>query len=205
MECRRRRCDEDKGSEILRAFRKQAGHGMTRIEKIIVVVLGLLSLPFLSYIISSWTSQTAAAAKADTAAKVNGSVLDDAHAAVQARLRNPGSAQFQYGFIIGTGNNRTVCGIVNAKNDFGGYSGYAPFVYHEPSKSVVLARDNDGAFKVNQSCTQQKSAEVNERIAGAMATLAKFNSEDQAPPDLQKELNEVKKEFARLKVWADRY
>lgn len=190
----------------LRAFRKQAGHGMTRIEKIIVVVLALLSLPFLSYIISSWTSQTAAAAKADTSAKVNGSVLlDDAHAAVQARLRNPGSAQFQYGFIIGTGNNRTVCGIVNAKNDFGGYSGYAPFVYHEPSKSVVLARDNDGAFKVNQSCAQQKSAEVNERIAGAMATLAKFNSEDQAPPDLQKELNEVKKEFARLKVWADRY
>jgi hypothetical protein len=189
----------------LRAFRKQAGHGMTRIEKIIVVVLGLLSLPFLSYIISSWTSQTAAAAKADTSAKVNGSVLDDAHAAVQARLRNPGSAQFQHGFIIGTGNNRTVCGIVNAKNDFGGYSGYAPFVYHEPSKSVVLARDNDGAFKVNQSCTQQKSAEVNERIAGAMATLAKFNSEDQAPPDLQKELNEVKKEVARLKAWADRY
>ena len=119
---------------------------MTRIEKIIVVVLGLLSLPFLSYIISSGTSQTAVAAKADTSAKVNGSVLDDAHAAVQARLRNPGSAQFQYGFIIGTGNNRTVCGIVNAKNDFGGYSGYAPFVYHEPSKSVVLARDNDGAF-----------------------------------------------------------
>ena len=189
----------------LRAFRKQAGHGMTRIEKIIVVVLGLLSLPFLSYIISSWTSQTAAAAKADTSAKVNGSVLDDAHAAVQARLRNPGSAQFQQGFIIGTGNNRTVCGIVNAKNDFGGYSGYAPFVYHEPSKSVVLARDNDGAFKVNQSCAQQKSAEVNERIAGAMATLAKFNSEDQAPPDLLKELNEVKKEVARLKAWADRY
>src|SRR6476620_3671488 len=185
----------------LRAFRKQAGHGMTRIEKIIVVVLGLLSLPFLSYIISSWTSQTAAAAKADTSAKVNGSVLDDAHAAVQARLRNPGSAQFQYGFIIGTGTNRTVCGIVNAKNDFGGYSGYAPFVYHEPSKSVVLARDNDGAFKVNQSCAQQKSAEVNERIAGAMATLAKFNSEDQAPPDLLKELNEVKKEVARLKAW----
>ena len=183
----------------LRAFRKQAGHGMTRIEKIIVVVLALLSLPFLSYIISSWTSQ-AAAAKADTSAKVNGSVLDDAHAAVQARLRNPGSAQFQYGFIIGTGNNRTVCGIVNAKNDFGGYSGY-----HEPSKSVVLARDNDGAFKVNQSCAQQKSAEVNERIAGAMATLARFNSEDQAPPDLQKELNEVKKEFPRLKPWADRY
>ena len=30
---------------------------MTRIEKIIVVVLGLLSLSFLSYIISSWTSQ----------------------------------------------------------------------------------------------------------------------------------------------------
>ena len=53
---------------------------------------------------------------------------------------------------------------MNAKNDFGGYSGYTPFIYHEPSKSVVLARDNDGAFKVNQSCTQQKSAEVNEEL-----------------------------------------
>jgi hypothetical protein len=40
---------------------------MTRIEKIIVVALGLLCLSFLSYIISSWTSQTAPVAAAPAA------------------------------------------------------------------------------------------------------------------------------------------
>jgi hypothetical protein len=65
------------------AFRKQAAHEMTGERSLLW--LGLLSLPFHH---QPWTSQTAAAAKADTA-KVNGSVLDDAHAAVQARLHNP--------------------------------------------------------------------------------------------------------------------
>jgi len=53
------------------AFRKQAGRGMTRIEKIIVVVLCLLSLSFLGYMIAPWTSQgtpAAAAPGAPTAA-----------------------------------------------------------------------------------------------------------------------------------------
>jgi hypothetical protein len=70
---------------------------MTRIEKIIVVVLGLLSLSLLSYIIGSWTSQTApvaaapvapAAAKVDPSAKVNGSVqpkCDSAEAAATVK------------------------------------------------------------------------------------------------------------------------
>src|SRR4051794_31574099 len=132
---------------------------MMRIEKIIVGVLGLLCVSFLGYIIVSWTSQgspvaaalgTPAAANTDPSAKVNASLIENAHAAVQTMLRDPGSAQFQDGFIIGTDNKRTLCGIVNAKNGFGGYSGYAPFAYREPSKSVELARDSDSQFKINQ-------------------------------------------------------
>ena len=50
---------------------------MTRVEKIIVVVLCLLSLSFLGYMVVSWTSQgtpAAAAPRAPAAAKVKGSI-----------------------------------------------------------------------------------------------------------------------------------
>jgi hypothetical protein len=53
---------------------------MTRIEKIIVVVLGLLSLSFLGYMIVSWTSQgtpAAAAPGVPAAAKVDPSAKAD--------------------------------------------------------------------------------------------------------------------------------
>jgi hypothetical protein len=63
---------------------------MTRIEKIIVVVLGLLSLGFLGYIIASWTSQAtpaAGAAGAPVAAKVDPAKGDRHRAAKQLRDR----------------------------------------------------------------------------------------------------------------------
>jgi hypothetical protein len=49
---------------------------MTRIEKIIVVVLCLLSLSFLGYMIVSWTSQGTAAPGAPAAAKVDPAKVD---------------------------------------------------------------------------------------------------------------------------------
>ena len=58
---------------------------MTRIEKIIVVVLGLLSLSFLGYMIVSWTSQgtpAAAAPGAPASAKVDPSAKVDLPAKV---------------------------------------------------------------------------------------------------------------------------
>jgi hypothetical protein len=50
--------------------------------------------------------------------------------AVLRGLRDPDSAKFG-ALSEGTGSSglRTVCGEVNAKNGFGGYTGMAPFIY----------------------------------------------------------------------------
>jgi len=124
----------------------------------------------------------------------------------RARLRDPDSAQFQDAFIIGTSKNRTVCGIVNAKNGFGGYSGYAPFVYRELSESVEFGSDDNSGSKIKESCTNEKFAEVDEKFARLKATLAaKGISPDQkVPPELQKEYDEVETGFARLKASGNR-
>jgi hypothetical protein len=64
------------------------------------------------------------------------SIIPEAKAAVQAGLRDPDSAQFRDVVVYGTSNKRTVCGSVNAKNGYGGYTGYYPFMYEELTKKV---------------------------------------------------------------------
>ena len=55
-------------------------------------------------------------------------LIDQAEASVRAKLRDPASAIFSEERIVGTGPDRRVCGFVNAKNGFGGYSGNQRFV-----------------------------------------------------------------------------
>lgn len=59
--------------------------------------------------------------------------------ALKDRLRDPASAEFQwpYGFAYQEWNSRVgylTCGKVNARNGFGGYNGFRPFI-------VMLAAD----------------------------------------------------------------
>jgi hypothetical protein len=138
--------------------RLAGGPWMTRIEKIIVVVLGVLSLSFLGYIISSWTSQrTTAAPRPEVAATVTPPLQNavsppppvpapqaQPSAATQSRpdyflrakqaisegMRDPDSVKFGKLFEgTGLSGNQTICGEVNAKNGFGGYTGMTPFIY----------------------------------------------------------------------------
>ena len=44
---------------------------------------------------------------------------------VKRRLKDPESAQFQNAFVS---TSSVVCGEVNAKNSFGGYSGFKRFI-----------------------------------------------------------------------------
>ncbi len=58
----------------------------------------------------------------------------DAKDAVKAELNDPDSANFRNVRAITVRTRegsvvRSICGEVNAKNGFGGYSGFAPFVY----------------------------------------------------------------------------
>jgi hypothetical protein len=49
-------------------------------------------------------------------------------AIVLGRLLDPSSAQFQNVTITRVGRAAIFCGQVNAKNQFGGYTGYRPFI-----------------------------------------------------------------------------
>lgn len=53
---------------------------------------------------------------------------------VTERMKDPESVRF--GEVVNRGG--TVCGYVNAKNSFGGYSGDNAFVYDSSSKIVIL-------------------------------------------------------------------
>ena len=77
--------------------------------------------------------------------------LDQAHTAVQGTLRDPSSAQFQDEVVVGAVTARTVCGNVNAKNGFGGYTGKSAFIYEEQTKMTKIASNLDEAGSIMQS------------------------------------------------------
>lgn len=51
-----------------------------------------------------------------------------AELAIEAKLKDPQSAQFE-SFVSRLSGEPVVCGTVNAKNGFGGYAGKQPFIY----------------------------------------------------------------------------
>lgn len=67
---------------------------------------------------------TPAATSAPSVKKSNNRRTAEARAAVRARLKDPNSAQFGDAIVT----ERAVCGSVNAKNGFGGYTGPQPFI-----------------------------------------------------------------------------
>jgi hypothetical protein len=98
------------------------------------------------------------------------SIVPEARAAIQAMLRDPSSAQFQDEVVFGSGNSRTVCGNVNAKNGFGGYAGKAAFIYEEQSKMAKIASDSD---EVVESCRQANLNALQAQLNAAKAALAR--------------------------------
>lgn len=76
------------------------------------------------------------------------SALQSAQARVKSELKDPESAQFQnleeYGSIV--------CGEVNAKNSYGGYSGFKPFIVH--GVQVAIAEDTGDELTTVRSRSQ---------------------------------------------------
>lgn len=82
----------------------------------------------------------------NSAGTVGDEKANAAMSAVMGKLRDPMSAQFksfthpdpmyqQYPQNI-------VCGMVNAKNGFGGYNGFTPFAYHVLNKTTIILADS---------------------------------------------------------------
>jgi hypothetical protein len=84
-------------------------------------------------------------------------VQSEAMEAVAAQMKDPASAQFR-GLKSGkTGTGFVfVCGEVNAKNSYGGYNGYRPFLWREGTYGVRLTDDKgELAFLVNDYIAAQ--------------------------------------------------
>lgn len=82
----------------------------------------------------------------DSVAQVGHEKADAAVKAAMGQLKDPSSAQFksfthpdpmyhQY-------PQQIVCGMVNAKNGFGGYNGFVPFGYHTLQDVVIILADS---------------------------------------------------------------
>jgi hypothetical protein len=59
--------------------------------------------------------------------------------AVTASLKDPDSAKFQWVPIVEDARSAAYCGLVNAKNSYGGYVGYYPFLVRvEPNTTAPI-------------------------------------------------------------------
>lgn len=66
-------------------------------------------------------------------------LIDSAKAAVARSLKDPESARFADLRIGRTANGEpVVCGTVNAKNSYGGYTGAAPFFYTQDGEFRIV-------------------------------------------------------------------
>jgi hypothetical protein len=68
-----------------------------------------------------------------------------AQMAVEAQLRDPKSAEWGTIVVREKDGITSVCGMVNAKNGFGGYAGERPFVY---SGGIALLMSDDSQVAV---------------------------------------------------------
>lgn len=93
--------------------------------------------------ICSLTLLSALPAAADTATPQE---IATAQAAISRQLADPGSAQFKITTIrhIGSAGAVVFCGLVNAKNQFGGYTGFRPFVLFGGDLTINDGRPGTG-------------------------------------------------------------
>jgi len=82
-------------------------------------------------------------------------LLAEAQWQMKQRLKDPESAQFSGVAVVRVSGKPVVCGEVNARNSFGGFTGRKGFVM--PKGGVVIGEEDlpgaDWANLWNQSCT----------------------------------------------------
>ena len=108
---------------------------------ITLVVVAVLYAP-VSLLLYGPPKQTAA----EKAEYARYDAIRDAKQLVREQLRDPDSAVFSSVYVLGN-PPQVVCGVVNAKNGFGGYVGKTPFVDVLHSGTVVLANQSKAAFR----------------------------------------------------------
>lgn len=92
--------------------------------------------------VTGWTTQSVAqSAVTWTKVVAKKAEIDSAKKAVISQLKDPESARFgEIWALSGTNGKRSVCGYINAKNSYGGYTGEKMFSIIS-SDSVVIQGD----------------------------------------------------------------
>jgi hypothetical protein len=72
-----------------------------------------------------------------------------AHASVRRLLKDPDSARFESSYIAHTG---AVCGLVNAKNSYGGYAGASRFIVTREWARIEGENDHGISYRWSELC-----------------------------------------------------
>jgi len=97
--------------------------------------------------------------------------IPKAREAIQAQLRDPGSAQFRNERLT---KNRTLCGEVNSKNGMGGYTGFEKYF----TTGSVSYLEKSG------SLNKETHEEFMLRMDAKIALLKSYNQIKEAHPDI---------------------
>lgn len=89
------------------------------------------------------------------------------YASVTEEFKDPGSAQFRKVVLVDGANAKTkgegiYCGEVNAKNSYGAYAGFKPFiaaVLGTGAFTINVAHDADSTAVVTELCRRAKAGE----------------------------------------------
>ncbi len=131
---------------------------MTPASKIFLAVMIFALMGIVAFVASAGRAPEAVANNAAAAARSNIDAEDsrlrsDAKEAVRANLRDPGSAEFRDVVVVRKPGSIAVCGEVNARNGFGGYTGFTQFMARD-AKAALRSGPSDAAFvtRWNRAC-----------------------------------------------------
>jgi hypothetical protein len=86
-------------------------------------------------------------------------------------LKDPDSAKFA-DLFASRGSPRIICGLINAKNGYGGYTGMTPFTYYADTDRVVIAQGLSNGETIRALKTWQGMPPLQRLSANAFAIAA---------------------------------
>lgn len=88
-------------------------------------------------------------------------VVEVARQGIGMQLKDPYSAQFSQDRMYALSNgDYVICGLVNAKNSFGAYTGYSPY-YVRMNAQMQIAKALADEYFAREGCKQAATGTVN--------------------------------------------
>ena len=119
----------------------------------LMILVGIIVIAFARACSSSTPSTFDSGADARN---IDAREIGEAEYATTQTLRDPSSAKFENVVVVRNAGSVAVCGYVNAKNGFGGYSGAARFMARNQTALVESAANTRDFSKTwNRACVPQ--------------------------------------------------